>query len=66
MTNQTETISGRLLQFYGEWKVQSGYGTFPLKKELQAKPDVGSNGAWVSAEVLHGEVVGYHFEEVAL
>lgn len=63
---KTETINGRLLQFFGEWKVQSGYGTFPLSKSLQAKPDVQSNGAWVSATVTQGEVTNYHFEDEAV
>lgn len=58
-----ERIEGRLLQFFGEWKVQSGYGTFPLSKDLQSKPDVSSNGAWVSAVVDLGEVTDYHFEK---
>lgn len=66
MNNKVETMNGRLLQFYGEWKVQGGYGTFPLSKELQGKPDVSSNGAWVSATVDHGIVTDYHFEEEAV
>ncbi len=54
-------IQGRLLQFFGEWKVQSGYGTFPLAKTLQSKPDASNNGDWVEAKVIHGEVTDYHF-----
>jgi len=61
MTNKTETISGRLLQFFGVWKIQTGYGTFPLAKELQGKLDVSANGEWCVATVRHGEVIGYHF-----
>ncbi len=57
-----ETVSGRLLTFFGVWKVQSGYGTFPLSKALQTKPDKSSEGAWVAATVQHGEVTNYHFE----
>ncbi len=59
-------VKGRLLQFFGEWKVQSGYGTFPLSKTLQAKPTVESNGAWVTAQVRAGQVEDYHFETEAL
>lgn len=59
--NRQEPINGRLLQFFGEWKIQSGYGTFPLSKELQSKPDVSSNGAWVSGWVRHGIVEHFHF-----
>lgn len=62
MKNKTETINGRLLQFFGVWKVQSGYGTFELSKELQSKPATESNGAWVAATVQHGLVTDYHFE----
>lgn len=61
MNNSSETIEGRLLQFFGEWKVQSSYGTFPLSKALQSKPDVASNGAWITATVSHGEVTDYGF-----
>lgn len=61
MTHKTETASGRLLTFFGEWKVQTGYGTFPLSQELQAKPDKDSQAAWVSCIVSHGVVVDYHF-----
>ncbi len=61
MNNKIETVTGRLLQFFGEWKVQSGYGTFPLAKELQSKPDVASNGAMVNAAVDRGIVTSYGF-----
>ncbi len=61
MTNKKETIKGRLLQFFNEWKVQSGYGTFPLTKSLQSKPTVSLNGSPVEAIILHGEVIDYHF-----
>lgn len=64
--NKSEVIQGRLLQFFGEWKVQSGYGTFPLSKELQGKPDVSSNGAWVEATIGHGAVIDYHFASEAI
>jgi len=62
-TTRKENINGRLLQFYGVWKVQSGYGTFELAPALQSKPDVSSNGSWVSATVSGGFVTDYHFEE---
>lgn len=62
MNNKTEKINGRLLQFFGVWKIQSGYGTFPLAKNLQTKPAPASNGAWCSATVHQGEVTEYHFE----
>ncbi len=63
MKNKTETCSGRLVLHFGEWIVRSGYGTFPLAKELQNKPDAntGSNGAFVEATVTHGQVTDYHF-----
>jgi hypothetical protein len=61
-----EQISGRLLTFFGVWKVQSGYGTFPLSKELQTKPDPSAQAAWVSATVTRGEVTEYHFSEEKL
>lgn len=62
MNAKTESVNGRLLTFFGVWKVQSGYGTFPLAQTLQTKPDKASEGAWVSASVKQGEVVDYHFE----
>lgn len=62
----TENINGRLLQFFDVWKVQSGYGTFPLAADLQKKPATDSNGAWVSAVVEAGIVVSYHFSEEAI
>jgi hypothetical protein len=64
--NKPEIVSGRLLQFYGVWKVQSGYGTFPLVESLQSKPDVSSNGSWVSATIERGVVSAYHFQEESL
>lgn len=63
MTNKIESINGRLLQYFGKWKVQSSYGTFELSEKLQSKPDVSSNGAWVAASVKLGEVVDYHFSD---
>lgn len=59
--NRVERCEGRLLQFFGVWKVQSGYGTFPLAAHLQSKPAVESNGAWVEATTEHGLVTDYHF-----
>lgn len=61
--NKTESVNGRLMQFFGVWKVQSGYGTFPLDGPLQTKPDTSSNGAWVEAKVNRGVVTDYHFAE---
>ncbi len=63
MNKKPENINGRLLQFFGKWKIQSQYGTFELSKELQGKPDVSSNGAWCAAMVTRGEVTAYHFED---
>jgi hypothetical protein len=60
--NRTESVNGRLLQFYGEWKVQSGYGTFPLAKALQSKCTPEHNGAWVAGTVRAGIVEEFHFE----
>lgn len=66
MKTRPESINGRLLQFFGEWKVQTGYGTFKLSKDLQSKPDACSSGSWVSGIVALGEVVSYHFEDEAV
>lgn len=64
--NRQEFINGRLLQFFGEWKVQSCYGTFPLSKELQDKCPVENSGVWVSGLVQHGIVTGFHFADETL
>lgn len=61
MKQKPETINGRLLQFFGVWKVQSSYGTFPLSASLQSKPEASNNADWVSATVKLGEVTEYHF-----
>jgi hypothetical protein len=61
--SKIEHVNGRLLQHSGKWKVQSGYGTFPLCEALQGKPDASSHGAWVSADVSLGQVVNYHFQD---
>ncbi len=66
MTNQTEQANGRLLQFFGEWKVQTGYGTFPLSAPLQSKPDTTANGQWVEATITHGIEKEYHFAREAV
>mgnify|MGYP001413790169 CR=1 FL=1 len=64
--NIEESINGRLLQFFGVWKIQSGYGTFPLSLELQKTVDESSNGAWVAGWVKHGTVNQFHFENESL
>ena len=67
MNNKSEKITGRLQLFAGEWKVASGYGTFPLAPALQATPDTATaNGAWVTATVRHGLVIGYGFESTPI
>jgi len=63
MKKTPESINGRL-QFIGNWKVQSGYGAFPLCKDPQSLPSKEcSEGVWVCATVAMGEVINYHFED---
>ena len=56
-----ETVSGRLIMVFGNWVVQSSYGTFPIASHLKGKLQISNNGDWVSATVQCRHVTEYHF-----